>query len=591
MFGDIRSFGVHMRLAVVLALIASLLFALGSAPAEAARKKKPVSCQTKAKKIKSAKKRRAALKKCKKKKPAARKVPAPPARPVPPVLPAVTPPAPPAGAPRVEGGVDDVTVVAVLDRGINPYHWDFVSAKLPQHQDAIAGNDVPLDRPATEWLPGFGGFESLDAIRLPLDADYANAPFGDGAPLTQLSTSTADKRRAYWLPGTKVIGAMMFGDGVAKADLWQDVNAHGVGSTSSVVGNLHGTCPECLLFFIDHGTSSENAEAAIQWAQSQPWIDVISNSYGHGNPVPKIYAASDIDKQRDAVERGQQIVFSGGNGFDNFYTAPNPTTFSSQKGPDWILTVGATTPGEDNHYGDDSTGGAYSGAGKPVDVAGVGWSYPNAYEAEAVGHAGPEGFPGSSNAAPTVAGLYARSLYLARTALAGPSRIQAGGVIAAGAPVACGAQRPDCELGDGLLTEPELRTRLLHGAVHSEGGTAVATQGSGSDPTLPPAGETELMGEGHGTYFARQAGPDSNAWLAEVERIAGPLSGRAPALERPAGEREWFVVDSYCRQAMWGAWSRGYFVDGATELPGTDPAWPVRSAYEKTCPGGPTPLG
>jgi hypothetical protein len=599
-----------MRLAVLLALILSLLVGLGSAPAEAA-KKKPVSCAAKAKKIKNAKKRAAAQRKCKQaactakakkiksakkraaalrkcnKKPVPAKKPAP-AKPAPPVP--VPAPGPPSGAPRVEGGVDDVTVVAVLDGGINPYHWDFLSAKMPQHQDAIAGNDLPLDRPASDWLPGFGGMKSLTRIDLELDAADPEAPFGDEKPLQKLKTSSPEGQHAYWMPGTKIIGAMLYADDYEEPqDLWQGPDAHGVGTTSSLVGNLHGTCPECLLFFIDYGPSTESAEAAIQWAQSQPWIDVISNSYGHGGTVPKIYAGSDIDKQRAAVERGQQIVFSGGNGVENAYVASNPTELSSQKGPDWILTVGAAAPGEDNHYGADSEGGAYSGAGKPVDVAGVGSDYPNAYGAKTVSGVGDFGFGGSSNAAPTVAGLYARSLYLARTALAGPSRVQAGGVIATGDPIACGPARSDCELGDGRLTEVELRTRLLHGAVNSAGGTAVGAQVA--NPTAPAVGEEELMGEGHGTYFARQAGPQSSAWLAELERIVGPMAGRAPALERPAGEKEWFVVDSYCRQQEWGAWTRGYFVDGVTELPGSDPAWPMRSAREDTCLGGPTPLG
>jgi hypothetical protein len=573
-----------MRVPVVLALILSLLVAVPAAPAEAAKpRSKHARCVAKAKKVKKANKRRAALRKCKSARARRRKPPAAPA-------PAFTPPV--VAPPFVEGGKDDVTVVAVLDGGINPYHWDFTSAHLPQHLDGVPGNDLPLDRPATEWLPGFGGFESLTPVDVDLDVSDPEATFGDPEPLQELATSTAERRRAYWIPGTKVIGAMLFGDGEKKADLWQGDDAHGVGTTSSLLGNLHGTCPECLLFFVDYGATSADAEAAIEWAESQPWIDVISNSYGHGGRVPKFYAGSDVGKQRAATERGQEIVFSGGNGVENAYAASNPTAYSSQKGPDWILTVGAAAPGRDNYYDADSEGGAYSGAGKPVDVAGVGADYPNAYGAKKVSGVGDFGFGGSSNAAPTVAGLYARSLYLARTALGGPSRVQAGGVIAQGTPVACGPKRPDCELGDGRLTEEELRLRLLHGAVRSAGGTAFLGQ-LGQHPTAPPVGEEELLGEGHGTYFARQAGPvpDSREWLVELERVYGPMVGRAPVVERPEGEHDWFVVDSYCKQQNWGAWPNGYFVEGVTELPGSDPDWPYRSAHQETCLGGPTPLG
>ena len=66
-----------------------------------------------------------------------------------------------------------------------------------------------------------------------------------------------------------------------------------------------------------------------------------------------------------------------------------------------------------------------------------------------------------------------------------------------------------------------------------------------------------------------------------------PMEGRAEALRRPDGEREWLVVDSYCRQQMWGAWDGGYYRDGESELPGPDARYPIRSAYERTCPGGP----
>ena len=44
------------------------------------------------------------------------------------------------------------------------------------------------------------------------------------------------------------------------------------------------------------------------------------------------------------------------------------------------------------------------------------------------------------------------------------------------------------------------------------------------------------------------------------------------------------IVDSYCRQHLWGEWNGGYYVDGKTDLPGSDPAYPVRSSLEHGCP-------
>jgi hypothetical protein len=55
---------------------------------------------------------------------------------------------------------------------------------------------------------------------------------------------------------------------------------------------------------------------------------------------------------------------------------------------------------------------------------------------------------------------------------------------------------------------------------------------------------------------------------------------------RPAGEKEWFRVDSFCRQHIWGSWSGGAYVSPArTPLPGPDPvAWPTRTAIQEVCP-------
>jgi hypothetical protein len=475
----------------------------------------------------------------------------------------------------------DATVVAVIDSGFTPYHHDWAASTTP--------GSFPLDRSPETWLPGFDrkAFASFDRLDLSLDPANPDTPVEDLAQkdadvLEGVKPSSGGELHGYWIPGTKVIGAVSFDD---DGELYKGVRAHGAGVTSSAAGNLHGTCPECLLLFIDKGEGAADAEAAIEWAMAQPWIDVITNSYGFSTVFrDRIYSQSDTEAQRAASERGQTIFFSAGNGQANTFTAPNTTTFSSQEGPDWIVTVGAVAPGRDNFYGSSVTGGQhaqYLGAGKPADIAGIGLRYPTSYTAATVGGTGRTGFSGTSNATPQVAGLYARGLSVARTTLPGKSRTQHDGVVAAGDPIACGAARSDCELGDGRLTVEELRTRLFHGAMPTGEGTTTIVGGR-----VPKVGEEELLSQGHGAYFGRES-KDRAAWLTEFDRIVAPMTGGAAPLERPAGEREWMTVDSYCRQRMWGAWSGGYYVDGQSELPGTDPAWPVRSSYERTCPGGP----
>jgi hypothetical protein len=486
---------------------------------------------------------------------------------------------PVADAPETATGADDAVVIAVIDNGFTPYHLDFRADRMPQHLDDDPSNDLPLDQAPHEWLPGFpdpSGFASYGALdlTLPDEGPIADAHTADADQWAQIEQSTAAEQHYYYAPGTKVIGMLDFnGNGLAV----ESGASHGVGSSSVSAGALHGTCPECLVLFITYGSGER--EAASDWAMAQPWIDVITNSYGYSLLLrDRIYGGSDTALQAEASERGQTILFSSGNGQGNTFTAPNTTVLSSQEGPDWIVTVGAVSP----------DGGSYTGAGKPADIAAPGMSYPSAPSSGTPDVDSQGTFSGTSNATPVVAGLYARSLWWARTTLEGPSRTQADGVVATGAPITCGDANPDCELGDGVLTAAELRTRLFHGAVHTaEGYQSVGLVGG--SPTTPPLGwEHEFLSEGHGSYFGRIASDED--WMAEQERIVGPMTGAVAPLERPEGEADWFTVDSYCRQSIWGGWSDGYYVEGATELPAADhTGWPVRTGWADNCRSVPRP--
>ena len=479
-----------------------------------------------------------------------------------------------AAGPASARGADDATVIAVIDSAFSPYHWDFLASQMPQAKDSDPSNDLPLTTSPAEWLPGFpgaGAFDSYNQLDLSLEEKDPEAQLiafdtADKPKWDTVKPSSAEELNYYWMPGTKVIGALDFGGNQIHGDSGQ----HGMGTSSVSVGNIHGTCPECLLVFISYG-DKVSGEAAIEWALDQPWIDAISNSYGFSAAYrDRIYSDSNTQAQRRATERGQTIFFSAGNGQANDFAVPNTTTFSSQEGPDWIVTVGAVAP---------ETHASYSGHGKPADIAGIGSSYPASYGAVTVSGTGEGGFGGTSNATPTIAGTYGRALYMARRALSGPSRVQRGGVVATGGRFRCGKVRPGCELGDSKLTAAELRNRLFKGAIHSEAGTTISSFGVGN---VGPVGEEEFLNEGHGSYYARETG-NLRDWLKEFDRIMGPMEGRARELKRPAGEREWMIVDSYCRQHLWGRWGGGYYMPGKTQLPGRDPEYPIRSSWESSC--------
>ena len=500
---------------------------------------------------------------------------------------------------------DDAVIIAVIDSGISPYHWDYLAAHMPQAKTSSKADDLPLTKAPHTWLKGFpkpSAFEEYGALKLSVDAknpkrDQQSLATKDADRFDSIERSRRDHPSLYWIPGTKVIGAMSYGIPAtaepkkpAKALYGNGVAEHGQGTASVSVGNINGTCPECLLVFIQ-ASAEDQYEAAIDWAMKQPWIDAISNSYGMSSSIllrDRVYGGADTALQKAATERGQTVFFSAGNGIANDFITPNGTLPSAQEGPDWIVTVGATDPANVD----------YSGAGKPADIAGIGSMYKSAYGGKTV--TGTGDFSGTSNATPTVAGTYGRALWLARKALSGPSRVQAGGVVARGGKYRCGAKRRGCELGDGVLTRAELQRRLFEGATPTPGGFAgrrkvpgsvlglvPVPQPVGGAPvpfvTTPAVADERRLSEGYGTYRAKMDG--AAKWLKEFDgRLWGVMTGAVAAPKRPAGDTEWFRVDSWSRQHIWGAWKGGAYLDGTrTPLPAPDPATPSRNAYHAGC--------
>jgi hypothetical protein len=252
-------------------------------------------------------------------------------------------------------GAGDATVVAVLDSGMSPYHWDFLASQMPQAKNKDRSDDLPLNVSPDKWLPGFpkpSAFTSYQALKLSLDHK------DDIASMTELHKKDQKKWDAfkpsgpsgmnyYWIPDTKVIGAVSFepeqasakaattiGGELYKKDVEDPLGnvypylgfygtgggEHGMGTSSVSTGNLNGTCPECLLVFLQF-TDDAGGNRAIDWAMKQPWIDVISNSYGFhtaGTATTRdnVYGGANTALQKTASERGQTIFWSAGNGYD-----------------------------------------------------------------------------------------------------------------------------------------------------------------------------------------------------------------------------------------------------------------------------------
>ena len=205
----------------------------------------------------------------------------------------------------VDANGDGVVVVAVIDGGFNPYHLDMVGSMMPQHLNDDPADDLPLERDPHTWIPGFPEPTSFASYnRIDLDLSYAADPDSIDTTLNSNDLrnadadawsnvkggSSADSAHYNYFPGTKVIGMVNTGGGNAFA-----ASSHGVGTSTVSVGNLHGTCPECLLVFVNNG----GGEAANDWVMKQDWIDAQTNSYGYSTVMrDRMYAGSDTEAQR-----------------------------------------------------------------------------------------------------------------------------------------------------------------------------------------------------------------------------------------------------------------------------------------------------
>lgn len=466
----------------------------------------------------------------------------------------------------------DAVVIAVVDSGFSPYHLDFDAELMPQHLDADTANDLPLDSPPDTWLPGFpaddsfGSYEEIALTRGDPDSRTAELQAADHEQWQAFARTTTDDDDVHyrWLSGSKIIGAVDF------SGRWLGTNnSHGAKVASVSAGNIHGTCPECLLVLVTYDSSSTASyERASDWAMRQPWIDVVTNSYGYSTAlVDKIYTGSSLDVSRAAVERGQQVFYSAGNGQANAFTVPTSTYYSSQKAADWVVTVGAVHP----------NGQAFMGAGKNVDIASVGISYPS-MGGDHVDSTGT--FSGTSNATPVSAGTYARALWDVRRTLDGASRTQQEGIVAAGDAIECGPVVADCDLADGQLTRSELQHRFYAATTRTDAGLTIS-QFANPGPAVT-TDEIELASTGHGVLFGRLPNPiTGEGWGAEHDRIVAPMLGVEEAPEISAETADYMTVDSFCRQQAWGPWDEGYFTG---TLPGPDPLWPLRTSLEQSCP-------
>ena len=429
---------------------------------------------------------------------------------------------------RLAAATSVITVVAVNDSGVNPYHLEFSADTYPDPDVLALTNN--FQKHPSEYIPGYP--KDTPAIRLTLGKGYFPP---EDADLWTLKDAThpygLEFGKLYWIPGTKIIGATQPGplscsNCAAGSHVILDDDGHGSGSSSVSVGNRYGYCPTCLLF------TEKGLDAGP--AASHPWIDISSNSWGAVANVPldlptQLLGGDPGRVTRAAVERGQTILFASGNGAANAFDVPISTYGTSTTGPDWNVVVGAIRRDSQR---------AIVGDGTPAHLSS--WGDGNLPSACRTGTVSQCAFGGTSAATPYTAGVFGNVLTNIRRNIGDNSVGQrAGQAVAQGTPVGASSY-----LADGKLTRAELREAVLKTAFPLNQDNAQSIPIFPYPLTAPYQGDVNVVFEGYGA-----ATPNS------AKRAIDVLMGKMPLPVREAEDR-WFAIDRQIRDSIWGGYDR-----------------------------------
>lgn len=484
---------------------------------------------------------------------------------------------------------DNVVVIAVIDNGFNPYHNDFAADFYPAHLDPNATENMPLSADPAWWVRNFpdpASFASYEQMPLTIPGSQGStdtntlkaqdALVWDSMQKSDFSQGNAGVHFRY-VPGTKIIGYVTGRDVVPGENQQYGPEGHGQGSATVAAGNIHGTCPNCLVVLVD-GMSPQ----ALDWVAQQDWIDVQTNSwtasYNGGQPfvTTSLNPVKPSDEARLGTERGQSVFISSGNGHAHTGTVPNSTLTLANEGSDWNIVVGGLQ---------EDTDALMTGSGKPVDIAGPANKYPSG---QSVLSDGSGFFSGTSSATPIAAGIYAEVLRRSRIAMSSKARYQQDGLVGVGIP-GCGSANAECASADGIITVHELRDAFFRAATPSTAGYTATTLFSSEGDTAMIGGtpipgtenftEARMMGEGFGSFYGRFKGDEH--YNAEINAAVDHLLGNA-IVPMTQEELDWAVSLSLCRQSLHGKWDFGYASKAAK--PEASPEWPVRTFFADVCP-------
>ena len=331
-------------------------------------------------------------------------------------------------------------VVALIDTGINPYSSAFAD-----------GSKLGRTHPS-KYIRGYP--EKAKALRLSLDLPYKKAIKKDAK-----LWSRVEGNKLYWIPGTRIAGAISLGAGGTNCPIVAappanslssgceehilfDDHGHGTMTASRAAGAPKSLAPKARIVEIE-GLGAQST----RWAAEQGWIDVQSNSWVSLVPPP---LPSAVTQAFDYAAKRMLTLAASGNGTAYLAgVAPTPTYLLSTA-PAGVVLVG----GHDN-------GKVTAWAGAPPHVVA------DAYAGQtAPAHSGGGMRPDpiaccTSAASPYAAGGAAAIVLEARRLLNDPSTGSRGGLVACGRP---GKKISKGPLADGAFTLQELKRVLFRTA-------------------------------------------------------------------------------------------------------------------------------
>lgn len=305
-------------------------------------------------------------------------------------------------------------VVAIIDTGINPYHEIFRMPNMTAHPSA--------------WLEGFP--EDIPALNLTFAEQYADCYEADKEEWAAIKDG-----ELVWFPGTNVMGVAAKRSPLDSAYPILDNGAHG----TWVAGSVMEACPEAIIVSIQVNEDIDIV-AANEWAAKQPWIDIVTTSWG--KYLEEYPTETDL-----GINHAEQLVYEAGKIQTNSAgNEPVPYLQDEHGGPYWNIAVGGAFSG--------INGDAYIAAKLPDVVS----DFTQDHLAKQKSINGYETVSGTSFSCPRVAGTIAKALYDVRAALNYTGIIRNGSLVET-AP-------SSGMLDDGKLTAGEVRTALNHSAIY-----------------------------------------------------------------------------------------------------------------------------